>query len=212
MELSKGILESHFINQVRIDLKENPANMIWLWGQGTKPSLPPFFEKFGVKGSVISAVDLINGIGRLAGLEVIKVPGVTGYYDTNYAGKAEYAIGALKKKDFVFVHVEATDEAGHNGDYKMKISCIERIDREIVGKILNDCKDKDNFRFLILPDHATPVEKRTHTSDPVCFTMSGKGIPKDGTSTFTESAAREKGLKFTSAEALMEYFIRGAGI
>ena len=212
MEASKAILERHPVNQVRIDLKENPANMIWLWGQGTKPMLPLFSERFGVSGSVISAVDLINGIGRLAGLEVIKVPGITGYFDTNYAGKAEYAIRSLQKKDFVFIHVEATDEAGHNGDAKMKIACIERIDREIVGPILNYCKETKDSRFMILPDHATPVEKRTHTSEPVCFAMVGKGLPTDSASAYTEKTAQEKGLKFTSGEALMEFFMRGAGI
>lgn len=212
MEASKKALEHHSINHVRVDLKENPANMIWLWGQGTKPHLPDFSEKFNVKGSVISAVDLVNGIGRLAGLEVIKVPDITGYYDTNYLGKAEYALESLKKKDFVFIHVEATDEAGHNGDVKMKISCIERIDKDIVGTILNHFQKNNNFRFMIVPDHATPVEKRTHTSDPVCFVMMGKGIPTDGANTYTESAAREKGLKFTSGEALMEYFMRGASL
>ncbi len=212
MEASRKILEHHSINHVRVDLKENPANMIWLWGQGTKPILPSFTEKFGVKGSVISAVDLINGIGKFAGLEVVSVPGATGYYDTNYLGKAEYAIESLKTKDFVFIHIEAPDEAGHNGDAKAKINAIERIDKEIVGTILEHFKKDDNFRIMILPDHATPVEKRTHTREPVCFVMYGKGVLKDSANAYSESAAREKGLKFTSGEALMEYFMRGAGI
>ncbi|MDZ4241872.1 MAG: cofactor-independent phosphoglycerate mutase, partial [Candidatus Omnitrophota bacterium] len=129
MERSKKILGEHSVNKVRLDLKENPANMIWLWGQGTKPKLPLHREKFGVEGAIISAVDLVNGIGRLAGLEVINVPGITGYYDTNYLGKAQHALEALKKKDFVYIHIEAPDEAGHNGDMKEKIAAIERIDR-----------------------------------------------------------------------------------
>ena len=213
MEASGKILENHSINHVRLDLKENPANTIWLWGQGTRFSLPSFPEKFGITGSVISAVDLINGIGKLAGLDVIQVPGITGYYDTNYAGKAQYALKSLKTKDFVFIHVEAPDEAGHNGDLRMKIACIERIDREIVGPILEHFdKTREDFRLLVVPDHATPVEKRTHTRDPVCFAMFGKGIPNDGASALTESAAREKGLKFTTAESLMEYFLKGAAI
>lgn len=208
IQASRKVLENHPINQVRIDLKENPANMIWLWGQGTKPNLPSFYDRFGARGSVISAVDLINGIGRLAGLEVIKVPGATGYYDTNYSGKAQYALKSLKKKDFVYIHVEAPDEAGHNGDLRMKIACIERIDREIVGPILEHFKNTEDFRFLILPDHATPVEKRTHTRDPVCFAMIGKGIPTDGALAYSETAAQAKGLKFNTAESMMEYFMK----
>jgi 2,3-bisphosphoglycerate-independent phosphoglycerate mutase len=209
MERSKKIFEEHPINHVRIDLKENPATMIWLWGQGTKPHIPPFREKFGMEGSVISAVDLVNGIGKLAGLDVIKVPGVTGYYDTNYLGKAQYALESLKKKDFVYVHVEATDEAGHNGDFKAKITCIERFDREIVGTVLNHFNKQDDFRILVSPDHATPVSKRTHTREPVCFVMHGKGIPVEGGQQFSEATAMEKGLKFTSGESMLAYFVRG---
>ncbi len=209
MEKSKVILENHSINQVRVDLKEDPANMIWLWGQGTRPQLPLFTEKFGVKGSVISAVDLVNGIGKLAGLDAVSVPGVTGYYDTNYAGKAQYALNTLKKKDFVYIHVEATDEAGHNGDLKMKIACIERIDREVIGPILNHFNTQDDFRILVVPDHATPIKKRTHSDEPVCFLMYGKGVLKDTAERCTETSAAEKGLKFTSGEALIEYFMKG---
>lgn len=208
MERSKDIFRNHAVNTVRLDLKENPANMIWLWGQGIQPKLQSFFEKFAVKGSVISAVDLVNGIGKLIGLSVIKVPNVTGYYDTNYAGKAEYALKSLKTKDFVFIHVEATDEAGHNGDIKMKISCIERIDKEIVGTILNHFDKYDDYRLLVLPDHATPIVKRSHVRDPVCFVMYGKGIPKDEAPNYGETAAMEKGLKYKSGEELMQYFMR----
>ncbi len=209
MEASKEIFFNHPVNQVRLDLKENPATMIWLWGQGTRPNLPLFTEKFGLKGSIISAVDLINGIGRLAGLEVVQVPGATGYYDTNYLKKAEYALNALRKKDFVYIHIEAPDEAGHNGDIKMKISAIEKIDKEIIGTILKHCAKKENFRMLVLPDHATPVEKRCHVSGPVGFVMFGRGIVPDGSTEYTEPAAKERGLKFKSGEELMEFFIRG---
>ncbi|MFA7283745.1 MAG: cofactor-independent phosphoglycerate mutase, partial [Candidatus Omnitrophota bacterium] len=130
---SREILSAHEINQVRLDLKENPANMIWLWGQGVKPKMPEFKNKFGLSGSVISAVDLLKGLGRILGLEVIDVEGATGYYDTNYAGKAEAAVRSLERNDFVFVHVEAPDEAGHNGDLREKIAAIERFDQLIVG-------------------------------------------------------------------------------
>ena len=207
MEMSKEVFEHSAVNQVRVDLGENPANMIWLWGQGTRPNLPPFHKKFGVKGSIISAVDLVNGIGRLAGLDVITVPGITGYYDTNYLGKAQYALESLKKKDFVYIHIEAPDEAGHNGDIKAKVNAIEQVDKHIVGTILNHFNEHDNFRILVLPDHPTPVKLRTHTADPVCFVMYGKGIPHDGSQEFNETTAKEKGLKFDSGEALLNHFI-----
>lgn len=208
MEKGGRIMQEHSINQVRADLKENPANALWLWGQGVRPNLPKFAEKFGVQGAIISAVDLVNGIGRLAGLEVVTVPGITGYYDTNYKGKAEYALKALKKNGFVFVHIEAPDEAGHNGDAKMKTQCIERIDREVVGTILNHFDEHSDVRILIAPDHATPVAKRTHTSDPVGFVIYGKGISPDGSDEYNETATRAKGIKFHSGEEMMDFFIR----
>ena len=207
MEKSRDIFKDHSVNKVRIDLNENPANMIWLWGQGIRPKLPSFKEKFGVKGSVISAVDLVNGIGRLAGLDIIDVPGITGYYDTNYLGKAEYALESLKHKDFVYIHIEAPDEAGHNGDIKAKIAAIEKIDQDVVGTILNHYSEHDNVRILVLPDHPTPVKLRTHTSDPVPFVMYGKGIAHDGSAEYSETTGKQNGLKFESGEALLDHFI-----
>lgn len=208
MEISKEVLGNHPINQVRIDLNENPADMIWLWGQGTKPELPGFKDKFGLEGGIISAVDLVNGIGRLAGLEIIDVPGITGYYDTNFEGKAQYALDFLRSKDFVYIHIEAPDEAGHNGDFKAKIEAIENIDRHIVGSVLNHYSPHDDIRILVLPDHPTPVKLRTHTNDPVGFVMYGKGVQTNHSSVFSESVSKEKGLLFDSGEKLMEYFIR----
>jgi 2,3-bisphosphoglycerate-independent phosphoglycerate mutase len=207
MERSRKILDGHPVNNVRVDLKENPANMIWLWGQGVKLTLPSFKERYGAEGAIISAVDLVNGIGRLAGLEIVEVPGITGYYDTNYLGKAEYALKALETKDFVFIHIEGPDEAGHNGDFKAKISCIEHIDREITGTILNHFSKNEDVRILVLPDHPTPVKLRTHTADPVGFVMCGKGIPQDGADEFSEAASKAKGLKFKSGEELMKFFM-----
>lgn len=209
MKDSRPILSNHEINLVRIDLKENPANMIWLWGQGKKPNLPNFFEKYGLKGSIISAVDLIKGLGKLIGFEVINVPGATGYYDTNYEGKAKAAIKCLGKKDFVFLHVEAPDEAGHNGDLREKITAIERFDNLVVGKILEAFKNKKNYRILILPDHATPVSLKTHTSDKVCFAMFGKDIIGKGFSGFSEKEALKSELYFEKGHELMDYFIKG---
>ncbi|MDP2939078.1 MAG: cofactor-independent phosphoglycerate mutase [Candidatus Omnitrophota bacterium] len=207
MQKSRELLAQHEINHVRIDLKENPANMIWLWGQGRRPNLPKFRDMFQVEGAVISAVDLIKGLGKTIGLEVINVPGVTAYYDTNYKGKAEYALKALKTNDFVFVHVEATDEAGHNGDLRMKITCIERFDSLVVGTILKHMKRYKNFRIMILPDHATPLSLRTHTSDPVNFCLFGKGISPSGLN-FSDRVNPENNFKFNSGHELMEYFMK----
>ncbi len=207
MERAQKILSNHPTNQVRADLGDNPANAIWLWGQGIKPQLPSFKELYGLNGSIISAVDLVNGIGRLAGLEVISVPGVTGYYDTNYRGKAEYALKSLKEKDFVFIHVEAPDEASHNGDLQAKIAAIEAIDRDIIGTILNHFGPHDDIRILVLPDHPTPVELRTHTSHPVPFVMYGKGIASDGQIAYNERSAERTQVIFDNGQALMERFI-----
>lgn len=207
IERSKDVLGPHEINRVRVDLGENPANMIWLWGQGGKPAMPLFKDKFGLTGSVISAVDLIKGIGKLIGLDVINVEGATGYYDTNYSGKAQAALDALKKKDFVFVHVEATDEAGHNGDLRMKIATIERFDKLVVGPILEAYRDRQDFRLLVLPDHATPVNLRRHTADEICVAMMGYGIAKNGFSHFSEADAKKSDV-FFEGHQLMDVFLR----
>ena len=209
MQDSRKILENHEINLVRVDLKENPANMIWLWGQGKKPAMPKFTDKYGLSGSVISAVDLIKGLGKILGLEVINVPGATGYYDTDYEGKAKAALKTLKEKDFVFLHVEAPDEAGHNGDLREKITAIERFDQLVVGTILEAFKRKKNFRILVLPDHATPISVKTHTSDIVCFGIFGKDIIAGGFLNYSEKEAQKSELYFEKGHELMEYFIRG---
>jgi len=206
MERSKKIFENHPTNQVRVDLGTNPATSIWLWGQGTKPRLPAFRDLYGLDGAIISAVDLVNGIGRLAGLEVISVPGATGYYDTNYKGKAEYALKALETKDFVFIHIEAPDEAGHNGDAKAKIASIEAIDRDILGTILNHFATHDDVRILVLPDHPTPVKKRTHTPDPIPFVMYGKAVATNGQNVYNERSAKAARLVIKDGEELMRRF------
>jgi len=209
MQASRNILENHEVNLVRIDLKENPANMIWLWGQGKKPSLPKFSEKYHVSGSVISAVDLIKGLGRILGLEVINVPGATGYYDTDYEAKARAALSALEEKDFVFVHVEAPDEAGHNGDLREKITAIERFDRLVVGTVLNAFKNKNNFRLLVMPDHATPISLKTHVADPVLFGIFGKDVVGRGFLNYSEKEAEKSDLYFEKGYELMDYLIKG---
>lgn len=207
MEDSKTLLSGHEVNQVRIDLNENPANMIWLWGQGVLMDIPKFKDRFGVDGSVISAVDLIKGIGKIIGLSIIKVPGATGYYDTNYSGKAKYALDSLREKDFVFVHVEAPDEAGHNGDLRAKIGAIENFDRMVVGTILNRFRRLKNFRVLVMPDHFTPISVRTHVAQAVPFAVYGKGIEPDEALDFSETAAKNSKFFLERGYELMEYFI-----
>jgi 2,3-bisphosphoglycerate-independent phosphoglycerate mutase len=208
MEESRNILSEHEINKVRVDLAENPANMIWLWGEGSLPEMPAFLSHFGLNGAVISAVDLIKGIGKIIGLDVINVPGATGYYDTNFDGKAQAAIKALETYDFVYVHLEATDEAGHNGDLRQKISMIERFDSKIVGPVLEAVKKIDSSRILVSPDHPTPIPLRTHTDHPVPFVMFGSGIDADNGDKFSEKKASQSGWIFDKGHELIEYFIR----
>jgi len=207
MQNSAKILQENEINQVRIDLKENPANMIWLWGQGRKPEFPKFKEKFGLEGSIISAVDLLKGLGRTIGLDVINVAGATGYYDTNYIGKANAALRSLEEKDFVFVHVEAPDEAGHNADLREKILAIERFDKLVLGTILEAYKRRKNFRILVLPDHATPISLKTHTSDVVLFGIFGKEILGRGFKKYCEKEALNSELLLENGHELMDYLL-----
>lgn len=204
---ARDVLRQHDINELRLDLKENPANMIWLWGQGITPQLENFKDKWGVSGSIVSAVDLIKGIGRVSGLDVIDVPGATGYIDTNYEGKISYALKSLDKNDFVFVHVEAPDEAGHEGNLKMKISAIEAFDFHIVGAAREYYEKNKNTKVLIIPDHATPIEKRTHTSDYVPFIMAGKNVVKDESETFSELATQYATWKVADGYTLMDHFL-----
>ena len=205
MQASYLILSQDAINKVKIDLGENPANMIWLWGGGKKPLIGTFRSERGLGGAVISAVDLVKGIGRCLDLEVIDVPGATGYYDTDYSAKARAALGALGEADFVLVHVEAADEAGHNGDRSEKVRAIENFDAKIVGPVIEGLKQAgDPFRILVLPDHATPLSLRTHTADPVPFCLFGNGIAPDGMAAFNEKAAAKGSLKIEEGWRLMD--------
>ena len=172
IDASMPILEKHPVNLKRIAAGKRPGNSIWLWGQGGAPAFPLFKDLYGKTGAIISAVDLVKGIGTYAGFDVIDVPGATGYLDTNYRGKAEYALQALKDHDFVVVHVEAPDEAGHMGDTKAKIQAIEDFDEHVVGTILNGVNAMtEDVTILVMPDHPTPVHLRTHTSEPIPFAI-----------------------------------------
>jgi 2,3-bisphosphoglycerate-independent phosphoglycerate mutase len=188
------ILNNHPINRQRTEAGNLPANSIWLWGHGKKPQMQTYQELFGLTGSVISAVDLIKGIGVNAGLEIIEVPGATGYIDTNYKGKGEYAVKSLAERDFVYVHVEAPDEAAHGGLLKEKIQAIEDFDRDVVGTVLQNLAEIGDCRILVTPDHPTPVEKRTHTSDPVPFILFDSTAEKDSSATgYCEAEAKRCG-------------------
>ncbi len=208
---SVDILEGHPVNIRRIKSGENPANSIWLWGQGKKPELPTFRQKYSLKGALISAVDLTKGLGIYAGFEIVRVPGITGYLDTNYRGKAEAALHELKKMDFVFVHVEAPDEAGHSGKYKDKIRAIEDFDALVVGTISQGAQALGECRILLLPDHPTPVELRTHTDEPVPFVIfDSEHRKRNKKAEFSESILKRDGLlRFEEGHTLMDYFIRG---
>ena len=209
IEDSKPLLEKHEINQVRIDLGENPANMIWFWGQGTNPSLELFEKRFGVKGSVISAVDLIQGLGKCIGLEALKVPGMTGTLDTNYEGKVEAAIDSLKEKDFVLLHTEASDEATHEGNLKSKILAIEHFDQRVVGPIRKFCEENRETRVMIAIDHNCFIRTRTHSGGKTPFLIYGNGILSNGADRFTEIAAYTTNLQVKEGDKLMGMLFQG---
>ena len=208
MENSHQILENHDVNKVRLDLDENPANMIWLWGQGQRPSMPPFKELYGLSGAVVTGVDLLKGIATYLGWNIINVPGATGYTDTNYSAKAQYAIEAIETHDMVLIHIEAPDEASHEGNIYEKIRAIENIDSKIVGPVYNALKKYSEFRILVLPDHYTSIQEKTHTSDPVPFATYGTDSVKKSKRSFTESNAK-KGIKIKKGYKLMRHFIKG---
>jgi 2,3-bisphosphoglycerate-independent phosphoglycerate mutase len=210
MEGSLEVLSGHSVNKTRIENGKRPANSIWLWGQGKRPSMPTFQEKYGIEGAMISAVDLTKGIGIYAGFEVVNVPGATGWLDTNYVGKAEHALWALKTKDFVYVHVEAPDEAGHSGDLKNKLKAIEDFDEFVVGNIIHGMKQFDEYRIMVLPDHPTPIEIRTHSSEPVPFVIYDNTQERSGEPVSYDErlGERKDALVFKEGYQLMDYFLR----
>ncbi len=210
MRESMEVLQRHPVNRQRISEGKNPANSIWLWGQGKKPAFVPFMDRYNIEGSVVSAVDLIKGLGICAGLASIDVPGATGYLDTNYEGKARYALDSLKERDFVLIHVEAPDEAGHMGNQHDKIKAIEDFDLHVVGPVVRGLRKYGDHRVLLLPDHATPLELRTHTDEPVPFVLYDSTDVRhaDLEVAFDESIAGEKGIyEFPDGYKLMDFFI-----
>ncbi len=209
MRQSYDILNHHPVNEARRARGLRPANSAWLWSPGKKPSLPNFSEKWGVSGTVISAVDLIKGIGLCAGMEVLDVEGATGNIHTNYKGKADAAIDAFRRgRELVYLHVEAPDECGHRGETENKVLSIEYINDRILDPVLAYLRESgDPFRILILPDHPTPIEIRTHSSDPVPFLLYDSEEKKDGVSVFTEATCEAKQNFIPDGSNLLSYMI-----
>lgn len=207
MVKSYDLLKDHPINKARVEKGLRPANSMWLWGEGVKASLSPFEQKYGLKGSMISAVDLLKGIGKFAGMNVVHVDGATGYIDTNFEGKAQAAIDELAKgQDFVYIHVEAPDECGHRHEIENKVKSLELIDEKILGPVLNALEQYDDYKVMILPDHPTPLDLMTHTNDPVPFMIYKKSTPAAG-GTYSEEGAKESGIFIENGPKIMEYFI-----
>lgn len=208
MKKSYDFLMEHPVNKRRIAEGKRPANSIWLWGEGTKPSLPDFKAKYGVDGSIISAVDLLKGIAKCANMAAPDVNGATGYIDTNFDGKADCAIEELKSKDFVYIHLEAPDECGHRNEPDNKVKAIEIIDEKILGKILPALEEYDDYKIMVLPDHPTPIVTMTHASDPVPYMIYRKSTAKDnGIESFTEINAKNTGNYIDIGYTLMDKFI-----
>jgi 2,3-bisphosphoglycerate-independent phosphoglycerate mutase len=214
MQKAGDILKHHRVNAERSSNGKKPANSIWLWGQGRTPLIVPLTQKYDLQGGMISAVDLLNGIGVFAGLKVIRVPGATGYIDTDYEGKAKAALDALKFMDFIFIHLEAPDEMGHEGNAEGKIKSIELFDEKIAGIILNNIREFGDYRILVLSDHPTPLDLRTHASDPSPFAVlsSQKTENRAAGVPFNEIAAKESGLLFSPGYLLMDKFIKDWGV
>ncbi|NIS62898.1 MAG: cofactor-independent phosphoglycerate mutase [Proteobacteria bacterium] len=208
---SQILLKEHPVNVARKEKRLKPANSIWLWGQGRRPQMPTLTQKFGVEGSMISAVDLLKGIGLYAGLEVVDVPGATGYFDTNYRGKAEYGLKKLEEKDLVIIHVEAPDEAGHSGDILKKVEAIEAFDREVAGTVLEGIRDLGDYRVMVLPDHPTPIAVRTHVPDPVPFAIYDSRRRRSWPEgmNFDEESVKRSGFSIENGYQIMDVFMRG---
>lgn len=209
MEKSCEILKDHPVNLKRISEGKRPANAIWLWGQGSRPSLPLFEKLYGVKGSVISAVDLLKGIGICAGMNTPDVEGATGYIDTNFEGKAQKAVEELENgSDFVYIHIEAPDECGHRNEPENKVKAIEFIDSRVLPIVLEALEKYDDYKVMILPDHPTPIVTGTHASDPVPFMIYHKKDEKDsGVDSINEETASKTGIFIEEGPSLMGRFL-----
>jgi 2,3-bisphosphoglycerate-independent phosphoglycerate mutase len=212
MVASQAILADHPVNAQRRDRGAAAISSIWLWGAGRRPQIPSFHDLYAISGAVISAVDLHKGLAIYAGLEPISVPGATGWLDTNYAGKVEYALQALQSKDFVFLHVEAPDEAGHQGDVQPKLQAIEDFDAKVVGPMIAGLhRHFGEFRVLLLPDHPTPIALKTHVREPVPIALYGTGVEPDAGETFDETIREHGSLDVPHGTTLMRLLFKGEG-
>ena len=205
MTRSAEILREHPVNKARRANGKTETTSAWFWGQGTRPAVPTLKDRFGVEGSVISAVDLVNGLGRLAGLQLIKVPGATGFLDTDYAAKARYGLEALKSRDFLLLHIEAPDEAGHMGRADLKTEAIERIDELIIGPLVSELEARGDFTILLMPDHATPSQLKTHSPEPVPFALLTSTAIKAGPARrYTEAEGNKTGIVVSDGYRLID--------
>jgi 2,3-bisphosphoglycerate-independent phosphoglycerate mutase len=207
MERSRFVLAEQPANQRRRAAGKRPATQVWLWGQGRAPQLRPFAEVYGKRGAIISAVDLVRGVGVLLGWKRIDVPGTTGYLDTDYAAKGRYGVEALKSNDLVCVHVEAPDEASHEGRADAKVKALEEIDRHIVGPLLEALPGHGDWRILVSPDHRTPLRTRAHAYGMVPFAAAGTGIASRGQPSYDEAVAAASELAFAKGYELMRWFL-----
>ncbi|MBN2183466.1 MAG: cofactor-independent phosphoglycerate mutase [Sedimentisphaerales bacterium] len=208
MARSQQFFSNHDINQVRKDLGENEVSSIWLWGHGQQAQLERFHKRFGIKGAAITAVDLVRGLAKLIGFDLITVPGATGFIDTDYKGKGSAAVEAINNYDIVFVHIEAPDEASHSGNAELKVKAIEQIDENIVGPVFEALQKYPKWRILVMPDHPTPVRSCAHSAEPVPFAMAGDDISGILQTTFSEVNAAKSGFRIDKGYELMEYFLK----
>jgi 2,3-bisphosphoglycerate-independent phosphoglycerate mutase len=206
---AREILENCAENKKRVINGQKPATDIWLWGEGKAAKYPSLKDRYGITGAVISAVDLVKGIGVLGGMEVVNVPGATGYLGTNYAGKIAACREMLKKHDFVLVHVEAPDETSHEGDLDKKIQAIEEYDKNIVGEIIKMQKEFEDLNFMVLPDHPTFIRTKTHALGKVPFAVFGPNVPIGSSSSYCERSGIESKIVIKSGEELFDKFIKG---
>ncbi len=207
MNRSGEIFANHPVNAARRRDGKLPATNVWLWGLGQAPRLIPFHEKYGKTGAMITAVDLLRGLAKLVGWRVIEVPGATGYTDTDYAAKGRYAMDSMAETDIICVHVEAPDEASHEGDVQGKVRALESIDRHIVGPLHEALKAGGEYRLLVSPDHPTPLRTKTHSHGMVPFAIAGTGVEADGQTTYDEVAAEASGLAFSDGWNVMNFFL-----
>lgn len=207
MEKSFDLLKDHPVNKARVAAGRRPANCIWLWGEGKRPALRPFEALYGIKGGMVSAVDLLKGIANCAGMEVAEVPGATGYIDTDFEGKAKAALDLLTRNDLVYVHFEAPDECGHRNEPENKVNAIEMIDSRVLPILEEGLEQYEDYKILLLPDHPTPIVTRTHASDPVPYLLYQKSAPKTGVDTINEETAKATGIYMENGPAMMPHFL-----